>query len=112
MAEQGQGFGTPVRHDADGGVLLDWTREVHEPAVEQAGQSRVGEVRRDPGRHVEDPRAGWHAATRAIRKSDGDLTHGKNDGRAQLSALNSQDAWISGRLELTATRCELKAARW
>ena len=92
VTEQGQGFRTPVRHDADDGVLVNGTGEIDESPVNESGQGRFGEVGRDPFRHVADRRAGWHSATRAIRKRDGDLTHGEKEGRVQLSALRPWDA--------------------
>ena len=50
-------------------------RQIDELAVDDAGERRLGEPRRDLVAHVADGRAGGTAATRAIRKRDGDLTH-------------------------------------
>ena len=75
VAIQRQRLRAPVGHDPDGRVTFERIRQIDQLAVDDPGERRLGEARRDPFRHVADGRAGRHTATRTIGKGDGDLTH-------------------------------------
>jgi hypothetical protein len=77
MAIERQRLGAPVGHDSDARVPLEGIGEVDKLTIDHAGQRRLGEPWRDTFGHIEDTAASGYGAAGAIRKRDGDLTHGK-----------------------------------
>jgi hypothetical protein len=65
-----QRFRALVGDDADRGVAIEGMGQVDQLPVDDAGDRRFGQVRRDLFRHAAYERPGWHTAHRAVGKSN------------------------------------------
>ena len=74
MPDDLQAFFVTIGDDAQGRVVLDLVRGVHERAVHFAGQGRLGQARADIGRNVHDADGMVELSLAAVRQ--GDHRHG------------------------------------
>ena len=75
VAIERQRFRALVGDDADGCVLVQRKGEIDETAVDDAGERRFGQPRRNPLGDIAHQRAGGYRAMGSIGECDVDLTH-------------------------------------
>ena len=75
VAIERERLGALVRHDLDGGVLMERERQIDQLPVDETGQRGTGETWRDRLGDVANERTGWDLTGRSIWQCDCDLIH-------------------------------------